>query len=220
MEALDKRPIVLISYRDRLTHLNCLVPYLNRYFPHLRLAICQQDDDAVWNKGLLYNAGYKELAKEHGYIILHDIDWVPAVGKVDYSYCEVPTMIGTQASQFGYRLYYPTFFGGVVVLSKEHYELVNGFSNQFRGYGGEDDHFRNSFIQKGIQPATRDGRFECFEHTRPDIRGSYRQHPDYVHNLKLVHTQRDFSEGLSTAQYTISNRTDTEECIHLKVRTI
>ena len=37
------------------------------------------------------------------------------------------------------RLMYNTIFGGVGAFSREHFELVNGFSNEFWGWGGEDD---------------------------------------------------------------------------------
>ncbi len=212
------RGLVLITYRDRLTHLDVIVPHMNKFFPELRLAICEQADKNIWNKGLLYNVGYKELAKDYDYIILHDIDFIPA-RNVDYSSCEVPTMIAGAASQFGYKLFYPGFFGGVIICSKEHYELVNGFSNQFKGYGGEDDHFRSSFVQKGIQPAVKMCRFECFEHPRPDIANTYKSHPHYQHNLRLLNKLRDFNDGLLTAEYKIIGRTDHNECIHLRIET-
>jgi len=34
---------------------------------------------------------------------------------------------------------YSTLFGGIEAFSTEHFQLVNGFSNQFFGWGGEDD---------------------------------------------------------------------------------
>jgi len=37
---------------------------------------------------------------------------------------------------------YKDYFGGVVAISPEHFARVNGFSNHFYGWGGEDDDFR------------------------------------------------------------------------------
>ena len=215
------KPLVLITYRNRATHLSCLSLHLNKYFPELQLAVIEQDDNNVWNKGLLYNVGYKELVDQYDYIILHDVDWIPVVGKVDYSYCELPTMIGGAASQFNYKLFYHSFFGGVVVCSKEHYEQVNGFSNKFRGYGGEDDDFRRRFISKGIQTEIKTGVFECFHHPRPDNKpgSDFFYSKDYQHNLQILKQPVDYSDGLSSAEYTITDRIDYDNYINIKIKT-
>lgn len=213
------RALVLIPYRDRLVHLNVLLPYMKRYFPHLQIAVIEQADKGHWNKGLLFNAGYKELAKDYDYIILHDVDFI-SHPTVDYSYCPVPTLIATECSQFNYQHCYDRFFGGVVGMTKEHYELVNGFSNMFRGWGGEDDHMYNSFIQKGVVPDRRMGnRFENFIHPRLDVLGKDKNDPDYLHNLRLCTSLRNFEEGLSTAQYKVVSSNQFPECIHLKIDT-
>ena len=41
--------------------------------------------------------------------------------------------------KFNYTLPYDEIFGGVTALSVEHFEFINGFSNQYWGWGGEDD---------------------------------------------------------------------------------
>jgi len=42
-----------------------------------------------------------------------------------------------------FRLPYFTIFGGVSGLTKEQFTKTNGFSNQFFGWGGEDDDMWN-----------------------------------------------------------------------------
>ena len=49
-------------------------------------------------------------------------------------------------STFGYKLPYDTIFGGVSSLTKEQMRIVNGFSNIYFGWGGEDDDFRARYI--------------------------------------------------------------------------
>jgi len=41
------------------------------------------------------------------------------------------------------RVPYDGIFGGVTAFKRQHFELVNGFSNQFYGWGGEDDDMYN-----------------------------------------------------------------------------
>lgn len=224
------KPLLIITYRDRPTHLNCLLNHLREHYNHIHVCVAEQDDNTVWNKGLLYNAAVTVCGRDADYFILHDVDFVAVVGKVDYGYCDVPAMVAGEASQFDYKLYYPTFFGGVVICSKEHYRTINGFPNSFRGYGGEDDSLRSSFIQKGIQPQVKMGRFECFAHPKPNIwpGSEFHNTPDYRNNLKLATAPRDFTDGISSARYeitgadwkaTINNRKDTYHYIHLKIKT-
>jgi len=37
------------------------------------------------------------------------------------------------------RVYYRTIFGGVTAFTKDQFMSVNGFSNKYYGWGGEDD---------------------------------------------------------------------------------
>lgn len=44
------------------------------------------------------------------------------------------------------RLPYNQYFGGVSSLSKEQYLKINGFPNNYWGWGGEDDDIYNRYI--------------------------------------------------------------------------
>ena len=41
--------------------------------------------------------------------------------------------------KWDYTHKYAGFFGAVTAISRAHFESINGFSNQFWGWGGEDD---------------------------------------------------------------------------------
>jgi hypothetical protein len=42
-----------------------------------------------------------------------------------------------------FRLAYEGYAGGVLTVSRDQYEAINGFSNEFWGWGGEDDDLTN-----------------------------------------------------------------------------
>lgn len=212
---------VIVPVRDRQTHLDCFLLYMKERFSHLPIIAVEQLDKSAWNKGLLFNAAFNELGKSYDYVILHDVDFIPD-RKVDYSYTQQPTLLATECSQFNYTHYFHSFFGGVVGISNEHYNLVNGFSNLFRGYGGEDCDFRNRCIAKGLTPMKREGnRFECFDHPKPNIqRGSlFWQTEDYQNNLKMAESQPDFSSGLNTAKYELVSINNYLGATYLKINT-
>ena len=48
-----------------------------------------------------------------------------------------------QTCTFVCRRYYEEYFGVAVAMSSNNYRKVNGFSNQFWGWGSEDDDFYN-----------------------------------------------------------------------------
>ena len=48
------------------------------------------------------------------------------------------------------RLPYVDIFGGVTAMSAEHFQLVNGYSNMFWGWGGEDDDLSMRIKMKGL----------------------------------------------------------------------
>ncbi len=49
----------------------------------------------------------------------------------------ITALIFSALSQFDYKLPYPKFFGSVTALSVKHFQLLNGWSNQFWGWGGK-----------------------------------------------------------------------------------
>jgi hypothetical protein len=46
------------------------------------------------------------------------------------------------------RPFYETYFGGIVALTPEQYKQINGFSNFFWGWGGEDDDMSTRFVKQ------------------------------------------------------------------------
>lgn len=66
-----------------------------------------------------------------------------------------------------FRMAYKGYTGGVLAIRRSQFENINGFSNEFWGWGGEDDDLGNRLDHLGYQ-VTRDlsrgGFFASLDH--------------------------------------------------------
>lgn len=122
-------------------------------------------------------------------------------------------------SKYNYHMKYSTFFGGIIGLTEETMVNINGFSNLFFGWGGEDDnvlHRINNFNKK----VARNNKSEFYGQKseilvyRPNTRlGRYKMIP-HIHeagNKINTHRKQDMREivkisetdGLNSLEFTI-----------------
>ncbi len=86
-------------------------------------------------------------------LILHDVDLIPEDDGNFYT-CETKNPKHTTSrvrpldSKNGYIRYYEFLIGGVLLLTFDMYKTLNGFSNLFWGWGGEDDDLALRLIQR------------------------------------------------------------------------
>ena len=100
--------------------------------------IVEQADDKPFNRGKLLNAGYKyAVDKGCDYFVFHDVDMLPE--DVDYSYSDKPLHLATHLQEHDYETTFFDYFGGVTMFTKEDFKTINGFSNEYWGWGFEDD---------------------------------------------------------------------------------
>ena len=79
---------IIVPYRDRASHLEVFVPYMQEYLKdyEYKIFVIEQIDSKPFNRGKLLNVGAKIAIKEgFDYFALHDVDMLPLKG-VDYSY--------------------------------------------------------------------------------------------------------------------------------------
>lgn len=76
-----------------------------------------------FNRAALINAGFLESGNSTDYIAMHDVDLLPLNEELDYGFPEAgPFHV---ASPELHPLYhYKTYVGGILLLSKQHYQLV------------------------------------------------------------------------------------------------
>ncbi|KAH9514670.1 hypothetical protein Btru_023226 [Bulinus truncatus] len=101
---------------------------------------------------------------------------------------------------------YPTYFGGVVGFSREQYLKVNGNSNLYIGWGGEDDDLLKRLKMKRYVPdryPVNVSRYHMIKHTRD--KGN-EANPLRKAILKSALHRQDV-EGLNTVKYKVLNVT-------------
>jgi beta-1,4-galactosyltransferase 1 len=162
---------IIVPYRDRQEHLAVFVPAIINHLSRVNktgdIFIVEQSHNKSFNRGMTKNIGFLAALETNEYssYVFHDIDMVP---KSDVTYELVnnsPTHFATNVEQFGWKLPYPTYFGGVIGLSKEHCIKCNGYSNGYWGWGAEDDDFYDRIVHKtGLNVLRSTGVFNSLYH--------------------------------------------------------
>jgi len=140
---------IIIPYRDRASHLEVFIPYMQEYLKDYdyKIFVIEQSDSKPFNRGKLLNVGAKIAIKEgFDYFALHDVDMLPLKG-VDYSYPETPVHLISKVDK---EVPFIDYFGGVTLFNVHDYKLVNGYSNEYWGWGFEDDDLLYRCIQRNI----------------------------------------------------------------------
>ena len=139
-----RRLAVVIPIRDREAHLAALIPRLVAVLRaqgiDYRIVVVEQDQGKLWNKGAMINAGLRHAADRCDYYGLHDVDAIPV--EANYRCPSQPLRLVTKlvGSRQG-EARPPRYFGGVITVLREQAEAANGFSNEYWGWGKEDDDF-------------------------------------------------------------------------------
>ncbi len=174
---------IIIPYRDRLEHLSILIPRLQEIFYHknYEIIISEQNDNNPFNISAVQNIAYKYCTGN--IIILHQVDYYPT-DDVSYEINDQPilparkgifvnrdllTQRPLEDIPGGYRNWHneidPNFYGGVVIMRREHWEKINGLNPMYEGWGNEDEDLRERFKWAGYKPIRNQiGTFLCLYH--------------------------------------------------------
>jgi hypothetical protein len=136
---------IIVPYRDRREQLDTFVPHMVEFFKNkdvdYKIFIIEQSDDKPFNYGKLCNIGFSLFKEGFDYFCFHDIDMLPVSDDCDYNYIHIggyPVHMSTKVSAHTFKLPYLEYFGGVVMFSKEDFEKINGYSNEYYGWGFAD----------------------------------------------------------------------------------
>jgi hypothetical protein len=150
--------IVVVPFRDlgdgvRAAQLRTFLDAMGDF--HV-VVVEQSNDGAKFNRGSLLNVGSRIAGgniSSTTTFIFHDVDLVPSA-ELKRMYHERPATPGT-VIHYGasFRRYpSPSYLGGCVAVNALDFrDKVNGFSNLFWGWGGEDDDFRERLRSVRLQ---------------------------------------------------------------------
>ncbi|VDN55531.1 unnamed protein product [Dracunculus medinensis] len=165
---------LIIPFRDRQTHLtrliDYLIPILKRQLLDFRFIVTEQYGNGLFNKGRIMNAAFR-FAETLGVdcVIFHDVDMFPQDDRNSYGCPISPRHIGAFVSNLGYQLWYKEIVGGVLAISMDDYRAVNGYSNMYWAWGGEDDDMGTRILSQNLtieRPDPKIGRFSMLKHVK------------------------------------------------------
>ncbi|XP_075186316.1 beta-1,4-galactosyltransferase 3 isoform X2 [Anomaloglossus baeobatrachus] len=203
---------VIIPHRNREKHLRHLLYYLHPFLQRQQLQygiyIIHQSGNSTFNRAKLLNVGVKEAMKDEDWdcLFLHDVDLVPENDHNLYV-CDPwsPKHASIAMNKFSYSLPYPQYFGGVSALTPEQYMKMNGFPNEYWGWGGEDDDIATRVRLAGMKigrPPVSVGHYKMVKH-----KGD-RGNEENPHRFDLlIRTQRMWTQdGMNSLTYTLLSR--------------
>ncbi|XP_069802455.1 beta-1,4-galactosyltransferase 4 isoform X2 [Dendropsophus ebraccatus] len=171
----QQRVAILIPHRNREKHLLYLLdnlhPFLQRQQLNYAIYVIHQAGDGKFNRAKLLNVGFLEALKEENWdcFIFHDVDLLPENDFNTYLCDSEPKHLVVGRNVTGYKLWYKGYFGGVTAMTRKQFARVNGYSNNYWGWGGEDDdlHYRVEFEKMVVvRPPPEIARYTMIFHTR------------------------------------------------------
>lgn len=151
---------IFVPYRstdqsERAEQLKVFIPHMEAVLkPHVekfRIFVVEQSDDGrKFNRGALLNAGVRLAdVKMDDTLCFHDVDLLPMedVAPVYGTSISRPLHIGRAWKRYDTD----TYLGGVLMMTAMDFAIVNGFPNDFWGWGGEDDELRDRLMHRNIR---------------------------------------------------------------------
>ncbi|CAL1527869.1 unnamed protein product [Lymnaea stagnalis] len=207
-----QRLAVIFPYRNRHSHLhivlNNLLPFLSRQQADVTFFVIEQNPPSTFNRGALLNIGFLEAEKMARFdcFIFHDVDLIPLNDNNLYRCGPNPRHFAVAMNKYNFTLPYSGYCGGVVGMTRDQYLTINGNSNLYVGWGGEDDDLLFRIKHKQFSLARYDlktASYDMIKHKRDQGNDA---NPLRKIILKSA-TKRQAIEGLNTVKYQVNNIT-------------
>ena len=197
---------IVIPFRNREAHLLIFLQHIHPYLQRQKLAhtvyVVDQVDKLPFNRGTLFNIGYREAMAERNYTCLsfHDVDNLPVDPMLSYRCGPQPQHMAARTDKWKWGAESPVFMGGVTKQTPDQVVRMNGFANRFWGWGGEDDDILVRWISTGYkfnQPPSPGGRYATIK------RDHFQSSAPNPQRFKLLQSAYSYvkSDGLNKLEY-------------------
>lgn len=197
------RVAIIIPFRDREIHLKIFLknihPFLRRQQIDYGIFVVEMASNIKFNRALLMNVGFVEAMKQYDYqcFIFHDVDLLPEDDRNLYTCPQTPRHMSVAIDRMKYKLPYSQIFGGVSAIATDHFKKINGFSNIYFGWGGEDDDMYRRILYSNltvIRYSPEVARYKMLVHAKDNGNN------DRFMLLRTVKARR-LTDGLSSLKY-------------------
>jgi hypothetical protein len=215
---------VIIPVRDREEHLQQLLPVLtaaieSQSIEH-QILVVEQAAGKMFNRAKIFNVGATLLSEWADYFCFHDVDNLPV--QAEYGCGSQPLRLISHWSDTwrNYDLIEVGAFGGVTSMHTDHFRLINGFGNNYWGWGQEDDDFFVRCLLKGLVPyQDTEGTFSDL--ANPDSESQQRSKPVRNANKRVQRWEMALgqmgSNGLSDVDFRIVERSEQNSIRRVRV---
>ena len=184
---------IIIPYRDRAEHLKKFV----QIYKNFDIVVVEQYGNKLFNRAKLLNIGFNETTDK--IVCFHDVDLIAHDLNIYKTPFKDTIHLSGLCEQFNYKVIYDTCFGGVTMFTEEAYLKCNGASNDYWGWGGEDDDLYNRTKLAGLDIQFNPFKYYSQKHRKQTLTRQYE-----VNKQLCTSTDKTWqNSGLNSLRYDI-----------------
>lgn len=214
---------IIIPFRDNLdgsqvryNQLLKFIDYMPKYLSKLgkkyefKIIIVEQNNSKKFNRGRLLNIGFLLTKHKFNYFIFHDVDLIPDINLLHYYGCYPSNPIHLASIWDKYtKGSFSFYFGGVNSFNKKDFENINGYPNNYWGWGGEDDELYDRVVDNNLVViCPKDGKYEEEEHDKPTKNEEF---PFKDKIIARLEREKWYENGLNYLKYKIIKDNETND---------
>eukprot|EP00042_Codosiga_hollandica_P030753 m.180386 g.180386 ORF g.180386 m.180386 type:complete len:617 (+) comp53444_c0_seq3:183-2033(+) len=203
---------VVVPFRDADSEIPAFASHMHQYLSRkgivFDIVVVNQADSLRFNRGQLLNVGVIESEKRGcDYVVLHDIDLLPLNDLLPYEFTNQIMHIAAPGLHPVYA--YEQFTGAIVSITVKDYRSIDGFSNIFWGWGGEDNEFRSRINRLGFEVHRPQNMGTNQQNTFRNTHPGSRQRDNWMEpRQNYLANSQEWRTGISNSQHVIQRISD------------